>query len=194
VSDCNSSSSEDDTNGTSSEDDSNNSNNDDRHSTGTDINLSGLNRTPLYVGTDITTVVAMCLIMQFTLSNNFTDEAISKLLKLLHLLLLSPNHLPKSFYKFKKFFKQFSVLFSYSEVCTACSKCKEDCQCESAAQGSGHLVHISLVKPLSSILSNCWESSQFCSNSRDGILKDIWDGSCMVQASGQCNSKTIGFN
>ena len=131
MSDCNSSSSEDDTNGTSSEDDSNNNSNDDRRSTGTSINLSGLNRTLLYVGTDITIVVAMCLIMQFALSNNLTDKAISKLLKLLHLLLPSPNHLPKSFYKFKKFFKQFSVSFSYSEVCTACSKCKEDCQCES---------------------------------------------------------------
>jgi len=55
------------------------------------VPLSGLNRTLLYVGTDITIVVAMCLIMQFALSNNFTDEAISKLLKLLHLLLPCPN-------------------------------------------------------------------------------------------------------
>ena len=146
-------------NDSSSRDDVNDSNSSDddrsgKSCTDTNINLSGLNRSPLYAGTDVTIAFAMCLIMQFALLNNLTNEAISKFLRLLDLLLPSPNHLPKSFYKFKKFFNHFSVPYTHSEVCTACSNCKEDCQCDSTAQGTGHLVDISLIKPLSAILTN----------------------------------------
>lgn len=57
------------------------------------IDLAGLNKTPLYGGTNLTITVAICLVMQFALSNNLPDEAINNLLKLLHLILPSSKEL-----------------------------------------------------------------------------------------------------
>ena len=141
------------------------------------FDLTTFHRTSLYEGTDITITVAMCLIMQFVSSNNLSNDAIEKLLKLLNQLLPIPNHLPMSFYKFKKFFEQFSVPYKYSEGCATCSNCKDECDCGSKAQAIGHLVHISLVKPLSAILTKHWESLQFSSCNRERTLTDAWDGS-----------------
>ena len=42
--------------------------------------------------------------------------------------------------------QQFSIPYSDSEICNACSKCIKDCQSETTAHGSGHLVQISLTK------------------------------------------------
>ena len=103
------------------------------------INDSDLNREPLYNGADLTTIALVCLIMQFALSNNLTNKAIEDLLKLLNHLLPFPNHLPKSYYKLMKFFDQFSVPYSYSEVCTSCNKCKEDRYCQPIVQVTGHM-------------------------------------------------------
>ena len=72
-----------------------------------DFSINGNVNQPLYNGTDLTTCAAICLIMQFALCNNLTNEAIEKLLKPLNLLLPSPNHLPKSYYKLKAFLSNF---------------------------------------------------------------------------------------
>ena len=123
------------------EDDETDAEENNSHNSGEDtcISDSDLNRAPLYNGTDLTAIASVCLIMQFALSNNLTNKAIEDLLKLLNRLLPFPNHLPKSYYKLKKFFDQFSVPYNYSEVCTSCNKCKEDCHSQPMVQATGHL-------------------------------------------------------
>jgi len=154
-----------------------------------DFSLNQNAKQPLYNGTDITTCAAICLIMHFALCNSLTNEAIERLLKLLHLLLPSPNHLPKSYYKFKAFFNQFSVPYKHSEVCTTCNKCTEDCHCQSPRQTTSHLLQISIVKPLTAVISKNWKSLQFFSSNTDNILRDVWDGVSMK--SDNNSNKTI---
>ena len=90
-----------------------------------------------------------------------------------------PNHLPKSFFKFKQYFEKFSVPYKHSEVCATCSNCKDECHCRVKGHAIGHLVHISLVKPLSAILTKHWDSLQFSSHNRERTLTDVWDGSSL---------------
>ena len=142
-----------------------------------DVRIHGRNlKQPLYNGTDLTTCAAVCLIMQFSLRYNLTNQAIEKLLKLLYVLLPSPNHLPKSYYKLKAFFKQFSVPYNHSEICTMCNNNTENCHCQFPSRTTGHLLQISIIKPLSAVISKHWKSLQFFSNNTDGILRDVWDG------------------
>jgi len=166
---------------------------DSSHDSGKDtcINESDLNRKPLYNGTDLTTITSVCLIMQFALSNNLTNDAIENLLELLNLFLPFPNHLPKSYYKLKKFFDQFSVPYSKSEVCTACNNFKEDCNCQPPLQATGHLLHISLTKPLSAVLTNHWNSLQFSSDNSDNLYRDIWDGTFMKTVNESDNHERV---
>ena len=118
-----------------------------------DINFDEYIKQPVYNGTDLTPCAAICSVMQFALSNNFTNEAIEKLLKLFKLLLPTPNHLPSSLYKLKTFFSQFSVPFRHSKIYTTCSSNNEDCHCQLKGQISGNLLQISLAKPLSAVVS-----------------------------------------
>jgi len=173
----------------SSDDDNEEDDKDSEECYGANVDLTSLHRKPLYDGTDITVTVALFLIMQFSLTSNLSNDATEKLLKLLHQLLPSPNHLPQSYYLYKKFFQQFSVPYNHSELCSTCRKCKEECHCGSKTQAIGHLVHISLVKPLSAVLTKHWESLQFSSCNRDITLTDVWDGSSLSNYDD--NDKTI---
>lgn len=161
---------------------------DNSHNSGKEacINDSYLNREPLYNGTDLTTIALVCLIMQFALSNNLTNKAIEDLLKLL-------NHLPTIYQKvITNFFDQFSVPYSYSEVCTSCNNCKEDCHCQPMVQATGHLLHVSFTKLLSAVLTNHWNSLKFLSSNSDHLYRDIWDGSFMKKVNDESsNNKKI---
>lgn len=167
---------ENDEHGNNEDDDENDE--DDNHTLMDDFTYGGCFRQPLYNGTDLTVCAAVCLIMQFALCNNLTNEAIEKLLKLLKLLLLSPNHLPGSFYKFKAFFEQSYVHF---EICKTCKDYTEQCHCQSAKPTTCHLLQILLTKPLSAIIDNNWELLQYTSSNTDHIIRDVWDGLSMKE-------------
>ena len=132
--------------------------------------------------------------MQFALCNNLTNEAIEKLLKLLKLLLPSPNHLPRSFYKLKAFFEQFSVPYRHLEVCKTCKDYTEQCHCLTK-QTACHLLQISVAKPLSAIIDKNWELLQYTSSNTDHVIRDVWDGLSMKETNFEpsSNKRTISL-
>ena len=108
---------------------------------------------PLYPDASITLVGALCAVMKFCIANNLTYTAINELLKLLCILCPQASRLPNSFYKFKKFFQQFSEIDGLQEVCTKCNQTA--CLCEvQSSHHMAHVVHLSIQRPLESILSS----------------------------------------
>ena len=89
-------------------------------------NFPGLS-TPLYSDSEISISGAVCCIMKFCITYKLSYSAISKLLKLLQLLLPSPNRLPTTLYKFKKYFNQLQMPHVYSNVCSSCQATVEEC-------------------------------------------------------------------
>lgn len=103
---------------------------------------------PLYPGAKITLCGAMCAVMQFSTSSKLSYTAISELLKLLELLLPSPNHLPSSIYAFM----QFNSVNEHKLVCTKCMKM--DCPCEqSTSSDQADLVYLDIHKPLKTVIT-----------------------------------------
>lgn len=90
--------------------------------------------------------------MEFCLHNSLTYKAIDELLKLLQILCVSPNRLPRSVFTLKKFFEQFnSTKYSYHQMC---SNCKEECEsCVCNRPSKGDLLHIPIDKSLKAIVS-----------------------------------------
>ena len=189
---------EDDDHETGQDDDNENdefgNNEDDNHTLMDDFTYDGCFRQPLYNGTDLTVCAAICLIMQFALCNNLTNEGIEKLLKLLKLLLPSPNRLPRSFYKLKAFFEAFSVPYRDLAVCGTCEGYTEHCNCQVAKQTECHLLQISLAKPLSAIIDKNWDLLQYASSNTDHVIRDVWDGLSMKRANFDSgNKRTISL-
>ena len=58
--------------------------------------------------------------MQYASANKLTYTAIEELLKLLQILCPSPNSLPTTLYRFKKFFQQYNSGFEQQHVCSKC--------------------------------------------------------------------------
>ena len=56
---------------------------------------------PFHLNSDISVCSAICAIMEFLINNKLTYSAIAELQKLLHLLCVSPNKLPRSVYQLK---------------------------------------------------------------------------------------------
>lgn len=107
---------------------------------------------PVYSGSTLTVGAAVCAIMEFCIRNNLTYKAIDELLKLLQILCVSPNRLPKSVFILKKFFNHFnSTEYSHYEMCSNCKEKCEVCVCNKPSKGV--LVHISIDKPLKAIVS-----------------------------------------
>ena len=110
---------------------------------------------PLYFDSPTTVCGAYFSIMYFVGQNKLTYTLTGHLLDLMQLLLPSPNKLPTSFYKFKKFFQQFGSNYEKKDYCVNCdtfvqsSSSTEKC-CQSAKMGQ--LVHIPLEKPLQAII------------------------------------------
>ncbi len=90
--------------------------------------------------------------MQYCINNKLSYQAIEDLLKLLGILCPPDNLLPKTFYKFKKFFQQFQGDHDLQQICM---KCKEKtCSCYSHESSDiAHLVHVDIHKPLRTIIS-----------------------------------------
>ncbi len=105
--------------------------------------------TPLYEGAMISLCAAMCAIMKFSTRNKLTYKAMSDLLQLLHILLPTPSLLPQSFYKFKKFFHQFSQQHDYTSLCSKCGQ--TSCSTDSCGD-TAHVVHLNIQNQLEKTL------------------------------------------
>ena len=75
---------------------------------------------PLYDGANITICGAYCALMEFKRACRLPFTTIDKLLELLQLLCPPNNSLPRSTYKFKKFFQQFSSSYQKQLFCSNC--------------------------------------------------------------------------
>lgn len=112
---------------------------------------------PLYSGSSVSLCGAVSAIMNFCTSAKLPYTDIERLLKLLDLLCLSPNYLPKSVFLLKKFFKRYKFEFSQSEYCSECFELTDECSCTSSAKTTCHVVDVPIQKPLEVIVS-----SEFC--------------------------------
>lgn len=88
---------------------------------------------PLYDGASITICGAYCALMEFKRACRLPFTTIDMLLQLLQLFCPSNNKLPRSVYKFKKFFEQFASSHQKRQFCSDCvkefSKCDNpDCR------------------------------------------------------------------
>jgi hypothetical protein len=113
---------------------------------------------PLYDNSTTTTCGAFFSIMHFAIKNKLSYTAIGDLLSLLNLLCPKPNNIPSSFFKFKKFFQQFSSSYTRTNYCVDCeaelegdSCVNEDC---TGTGGLGHLIQIPIKKSLQAIISS----------------------------------------
>lgn len=95
--------------------------------------------------------------MQFCTSNKLTYTAIGELLKLISLLCPSGSILPKSFFRFKKFFQRFKEINQCHTLKKVCLECMKDvCSCGNATSSTNiaHLVNVEIHKPLQAIISS----------------------------------------
>lgn len=108
---------------------------------------------PLYKDSSITVGETIIAVMQFCLNNHLTYKATDDLLKLLQVLCVTPNKLPKSEYLLKKFFRSFKRSeYNYTKVCANCKKDASDCSCGDPSHGD--LIAVSIEKPLQAIVSS----------------------------------------
>lgn len=111
---------------------------------------------PIFLDSPTTVCGAYFSIMHFVSQNKLTYTATSHLLDLLQLLCPSPNKLPTSFYKFKKFFQQFGSVYEKNDYCVNCDTVFEE-QAPSTERCClsvklGQLVHIPLKKSLQAVV------------------------------------------
>ena len=107
---------------------------------------------PFHAGSTVTVASAVCAIMQFCLHNSLTFKAINELLKLLQILCVAPNKLPRSSFTLKKFFSQFTTInYEHYKLCSSCKEKIDNCKCNTPS--SGDLLEIAIDKPLKVIVS-----------------------------------------
>jgi len=106
-----------------------------------------------YEGSNITAGKAVLSVMQFCIDNHLTYKATDELLKLLQVLCITPNKLPKSVYHLKKLYRDLiESEYSHSKACFQCSKDSVDCSCDNPSYGD--LITIPIQKPLEVIVSS----------------------------------------
>lgn len=110
---------------------------------------------PLYEGASISIAAAYCSIMRYAISSKLSYTAIGSLLMLLQLLCPSPNHLPTSFYKLKKFFQGYQSDFKKKRVCPHCERVLEKGKsCPRSHGKSGHIIHVPIQKALATVVKS----------------------------------------
>ena len=108
----------------------------------------------IYDGSTISVCSLNCCVMKFAIKHSLTYKAIDDLLDLLNFVCPKPNLLPSSIYKLKQFFKQYESQTSSKRYCIKCGKLYDDCDCgQPDSANIGHLVNISIDKPLQAVLS-----------------------------------------
>ena len=76
---------------------------------------------PLFESSSVSTSASNVLLMEYGMKHNLTNEALEDLLKLLKLLLPSPNNCPRSTYLFRKLFNDYqSFTCSTDYFCNNC--------------------------------------------------------------------------
>jgi len=114
-------------------------------------------------GSDVTVGKAVMLVMQFSIDNHLTYKATGELLKLLQVLCVTPNRLPKSVYLLKKFFQTFKRSeYNHNKVCSNCSKDESNCSCNDPTHGD--LIIVSIEKSLEVIVSSKYHLWSMCDN------------------------------
>ena len=76
----------------------------------------------LYSNAPLTTNESWNAIMEFWILNSLSYKAVESLLQLLKLHCPSPNNLPGSFYKLKKYFQKKQQEVSRKQYCSRCDK------------------------------------------------------------------------
>ena len=109
---------------------------------------------PFYVGSSVSLCGAICAVMHFCRSNKLSYTAIADLLKLLEILCPTPNELPKTVYKLKKFIKQYNMQYDIFEYCSESFQKVEDCSCENGCLTTCHMVDSPVEKPLEVIIAS----------------------------------------
>ena len=108
---------------------------------------------PLHQGSTITLCTAILALMDFCLSNRLSYTAIDGLLKLLQLLCVTPNKLPRSVYLLKQLFRKFKGTdYNNRKFCTNCNADADNCSCEMPM--FGNLLAIPIEKPLEAIVKS----------------------------------------
>ena len=108
----------------------------------------------IYDGSALSVCAFNCYVMKFAIKHCLTYKAIDDLLDLLNFLCPKPNRMPSSIYKLQRFFKQHESQTSNKLYCTKCDKLYDDCDCGKPDSANiGHLVNISIDKPLQAVLS-----------------------------------------
>lgn len=77
---------------------------------------------PLYCNAPLTTKESWDDILQFWVLNNLTYKAVESLLALLNRHCPSPNNLPKSFFKLKKYYQRQQQQFTRKQYCCKCNE------------------------------------------------------------------------
>ena len=76
----------------------------------------------LYANAPITKKESWNAIMEFAIHNNLTYKAVEKLIQLLRLHCPTPNHLPSSFYKLKKYYQKQQQKIVRKQYCSVCNR------------------------------------------------------------------------
>ena len=107
---------------------------------------------PLYPGAVVTICAAYCAIMTYAITNKLSYSSIENLLKLLHLLCPTSNHLPSSLYKLKKFFQTFTSSYKKRCICAECDHVLK--KGESCHGKNGYLIHVPVEKALKTVVES----------------------------------------
>ena len=120
------------------------------------------NDTPLYAGASITVNVTMVLLLAFATRHKLTNEAISDLLYLIHVICPKPNNTCTSLYKFRKFFSKLIIPVHFCYYCsdcfnpiiniasTVCSACEK---AFSSIKDFSYFVHFSVTDQIKSLFT-----------------------------------------
>ncbi len=113
---------------------------------------------PIYPGSNLTICGAYFSIMHFCHKNKLTFTATDNLLELITLFCPDNNKIPSSFYKFRKFFQQFSGAHEKQSYCFECETPTNASSCStpncSSSCGVGHMVHLSIEKSLQVVITS----------------------------------------
>ena len=106
----------------------------------------------MYAGSTVTAGAAVCAIMEFCLNNSLTFKAMDEMLKLLQIIIVHPNKLPRSLYTLRNFFNNFTTMdYTYYKICVNCKEKSDKCHCNKLS--TGDLLEIPIDKPLKVIVS-----------------------------------------
>ena len=146
---------------------------------------------PIYAGANITVAISMLLIMTYAMRHSLSGEALADLLTLINLHCMSPNHVSKTLYLFRKNFQHLKSPLRFHHYCSNCliyvpDKKQKMCLntfCNKDFTKSGSLtffIEIPIVKQLQDLFDQKWFINalhyRFTWRSTPGVICDVYDG------------------